>query len=281
LDALLGVVLKLVGITRQSIYYVIDYVPNRFTNKTMNSLYHRIEKIAAHYSNWTWNLSPRMIEARERKWQETFAHQLVVPHGVHSERIKRVPFSKVHQHEIIFMGTLLKKQGVQLVIEAIPLIRKKIPDVSFTVIGDGPYRPSLEKLTDELAVRSHVTFLGYLEDHRDVENRIAQAAIAVALYNKTDDDFSHYADPGKIRNYLGAGVPVLVTDVPYVAREVEEKKCGMIVTYDTYDITRVVISLLNNKKMLKQYRENAVSFAQSFRWEHLFSTALSHLDLLQ
>src|SRR3989338_1546357 len=37
LDALLGVFLKLIGITRQSIYYVIDYVPNRFANKTMNS----------------------------------------------------------------------------------------------------------------------------------------------------------------------------------------------------------------------------------------------------
>lgn len=281
LDAFVGILLQFFGIAKTTIFYVIDYVPQRFANNAVNYVYHWIEKMAAVHSDWTWNLSPRMIEAREKKWKRKFPHQLVVPHGVHYDRIHRVPYAKVNMHEIIFMGSILKKQGVQLVIEALSIIKKEIPDISLTIIGDGPYRPELEKLTTKLNLNSRVSFAGYVEDHRDVENRIAKAGLAVALYNKADDDFTYYADPGKIRNYLGAGVPVLLTDVPYVAHEVEKRKCGKIVSYDVHDIARTVVALLKNEKTLKEYRENARTFAKSFQWEQVFSHALSRLDLLQ
>ena len=114
LNAFTGYFLKLFGITKNLIYYVIDYVPKRFSNSILNGIYHWIEKIAAEKSNWTWNLSPRMIFAREKKWHKKFNNQLVVPHGVHFDRIKRVPFENINKLEILFMGDLLEKQSIHL-----------------------------------------------------------------------------------------------------------------------------------------------------------------------
>ena len=274
LDSFTGLVLKLIGRTRRVIYYVIDYIPKRFSNKFLNMIYHRIEKFAAENSDWTWNLSPRMIEERDRKWNKKFPNQLIVPHGVNINRIKRLPLDKINSTEILYMGTLFKRQGVQLAIESLPEVLKKIPEIKFVIIGKGPYEAELKKLVKRLNLDKYVEFLGYVPDHQKMEERIAKAALAVALYDEKNDEFSYYADPGKIKNYLGAGVPIVMTDVPYVAREVVKNKCGFIVQYSKKDLLDILLKFFSDKKLMKEYRYNAVKFARKYDWDKVFANAL-------
>lgn len=277
LNAFAGLILRLLGKTRQSIYYVIDYIPNRFKNIFLNYFYQYIEKVCAFYSDWTWNLSPRMIEERNKKWKKKFPNQLVVLHGVHFKRIKRVPYSRVNRWEIIYMGGLLKKQGVQYVLQAMPLILEKIPKAKFTIIGGGQYENELKKLVGKLHLEKQVEFAGYVPDHKEVENRIAKAAIAVAIYQKDPDNFTYYTDPGKVKNYLGGGVPVLITDVPHIARVVESQKCGIIVSTDRKKLAEKLTWFLQNEEMIKQYRINALKFAKKYDWDKVFEEALSYV----
>jgi glycosyltransferase involved in cell wall biosynthesis len=279
LNAYAGLLLKWIGVSRKNIFYVIDYIPKRFANNIVNSIYHKIEKIAAEKSDTTWNLSPRMITAREDKWKKSFLNQLVVPHGVHIERIKHVPFSKVNKTEILYMGTILQKQGIQLVLKTIQIVAKKIPSLKFTIIGRGPYEPELHALTKELKIEKYVSFLGYIESHEEMEDRIAKAGIAVALYNKEYDQFSYYADPGKIKNYLGAGVPVIMTDVPYVARQVEEAKCGFIIENNEKSLEKILLNFFTDEKMMKKYRANALKFAEGYAWDLVFDKAFVESNL--
>jgi len=277
LNAFSGYVLKLLKRVDKVIYYVIDYVPERFHNPLLNGIYHRIEKLCAKNSDWTWNLSPRMIEARSKRWNMNFPNQLVVPHGVHIARIKRVSFNKLNKSEILYMGMLLEKQGIQLVIESLPNILKKIPNVTLTIIGKGPYEHHLKKLVKKLNLEKYIEFLGYIPSHQDLENRIAKASIAIALYDKQYDDFSYFADPGKIKNYLGAGVPVILTDVPYVAREVVKAKCGFIIEYSKTELIHVLIKYFTDQQSMRTYRINALDFAKKYDWDIVFAKALNPL----
>lgn len=274
LNAFSGYLLRLVRRVDQVIYYVIDYLPQRFQNKLLNGIYHWVEQFVAYHSDWTWNLSPRMIEARIKRWKKNFPHQLVVRHGVAVSRIKRVPFAKVNKAEILFMGVLLKKQGIQLVIQALSSLKKDIPEIRLTIIGKGPYEEELKELVKKLNLPSHVEFLGYIASHEEVENRIAKAAIAIALYNKQYDDFTYYADPGKVKNYLGAGVPVVMTNVPYVAQEVGLAHCGFIVDYKKSQLEKVILRFLSDEKMMQDYRKNALTLAKRFDWNKVFLQAL-------
>lgn len=279
LNAFAGHILKIIGRTKEIVYYVIDYIPNRFQNNFINSIYHWVEKYCARKSNWTWNLSPRMIEERQKGETGVFPNQLVVFHGVHFNRIKRVPFSKINKHEILYMGALLKKQGVQMVIEALPIILEKIPDITFTIIGSGEYGNMLKKLVKKLRLEKYVTFLGYIKNHVEVENRMAKAAIAIALYEEKKDNFTYYTDPGKVKNYLGAGVPVLITDVPYMAGLTERAKCAIITHYRKQEVAEKLVSFLSNEKMMRGYRANAVRFAKKYDWDKLFTEALAKMGV--
>ncbi len=275
LNAFAGCILRYLHRVNKVIYYVIDFVPKRFQNKLVDETYHRIERFCAENCNWTWNLSPRMIEGRNKKWNTEFPHQIVVPHGVSFNRIRRLPIEKVNKTEILYMGTLLEKQGIQLVISALPFIRKSIPNIKLTIIGKGPYKIELKKMVNKYKLNTYVEFLGYIQDHQEVENRIAQAAIAIAIYDKRYDDFSYYADPGKIKNYLGAGIPVIMTDVPYIAREIRDARCGFIVEYNKDEVVNTIVNFMSNKTIMKTYRKNAVEFAKKYDWNRVFNNAFS------
>jgi phosphatidylinositol alpha-1,6-mannosyltransferase len=55
-------------------------------------------------------------------------------------------------------------KGHDVMIEALPSIRARIPDVQWVVIGDGPLRPSLERLAADRGVADSVRFLGSVDD---------------------------------------------------------------------------------------------------------------------
>ena len=61
---------------------------------------------------------------------------------------------------ILTIGNLVERKGHDLVIRAMPELLKTVPDVTYLIVGDGPYRKRLEELTYEAAVADHVIFLG-------------------------------------------------------------------------------------------------------------------------
>ena len=61
---------------------------------------------------------------------------------------------------IVSVGRLVHRKGQDRLIQALPTIRKKIPNAHLLLIGEGPYRRKLEKLARKKGTESAVTFLG-------------------------------------------------------------------------------------------------------------------------
>lgn len=274
INAFIGILLKKIGFVDSVIFYCIDYVPQRFTNRLINSLYHLIDKWTVEGSTVTWNLSPRMIEGRREKWKNITGRQIVVPIGIWYDRIVNNTEQKVNPHELIYLGTILEKQGLDMCIEALKDLRKTIKDISLTIIGSGPYRETLEALIKKNKVESLVTWLGYIPNHADVEKRLSQASLAIALYNPYKDIFTYYADPGKVKSYLACGLPVLITNIPYIAQEAANKKCAIVVDYDKNDIIEKIKEFFSDTSRIHQFKMNAKKFVKAYNWNSVFTKAL-------
>jgi len=182
-----------------------------------------------------------MIEGREARWKKRFPNQQVVPHGADTGRdIKSlISLNDFHKYEIVYLGTLLKKQGIQLVIRTLGKIINKFPKTRFLIIGSSEYKNNLEILTKKLGLEKYVTFTGYLDDNK-TKQKIAKAHVAVAPYNREEDIFTYYADPGKVKYYLSLGVPLIITNVPLVAKEIAKEKCGLVINYDKKELADAV-----------------------------------------
>jgi glycosyltransferase involved in cell wall biosynthesis len=257
------------------VYWAVDFVPeSRFSSKIKNFVYHSINILGYKKVDEMWDLSPRMAEAREKflgiKLKDYKSHK-VVPYGVWVGRIKKYSYEECEKNTLVFMGHLLEKQGVQLVLKAVPEIIKQIPTFKFNVIGTGNYENVLKKMVIDLKIENYVNFMGKIEEDTRLEEEVAKSCVAIAPYIKSLDTWTYYADPGKLKKYLGCGVPVLLTDVSWNAREIEQEGCGRIITEDLDSIVRNVVNLVGS--IINQlYRDKSKEYAKSFDYKNIFKS---------
>jgi phosphatidylinositol alpha-1,6-mannosyltransferase len=64
---------------------------------------------------------------------------------------------------IVSVGRLVHRKGQDFLIDALPLISQKIPNVHLLLVGEGPYRAELEKRSVALSVRDRITFIGRVQ----------------------------------------------------------------------------------------------------------------------
>jgi glycosyltransferase involved in cell wall biosynthesis len=272
--ALAGLWLRWRRRVRWVVLYTQDYVPQRFANRLLNRVYHAIDRFAAQRVNVVWNVSREIETARrERDGPIPTAPQMVVPIGAQYERIERIPLSRCDSMRLVYAGSLFEKQGLQLVIEALPAIRERVPEASLLVIGDGPFAPLLHDYADQLGVRGAIEFSGFSSDHQAIERKVAQCGLALATYVPHPTNFSRFADPSKIKLYLACGLPIVMTDVVTIAAGVVAAGAGRVIDYSAHELTEAVLSYLTNPDLLEAARGAAAKMASGFSWDRIFATA--------
>ena len=164
---------------RKLVYYSIDYIPMRFTNRIINNLYHLADRIACHISDTNWVVAKHMIQARKNNGVnlEKTSPFREVPMGFHRSEIVLQPINKIDRFHLVYMGTILEKQGLQLIIEALPEIVKELPKIHLTIIGTGNYENTLKTLVKKLKVKSRVTFKGFIADKNEMYTILTTASI--------------------------------------------------------------------------------------------------------
>jgi glycosyltransferase involved in cell wall biosynthesis len=257
----------------KTIFWAIDFVPkDRFKGFLRNWIYHSINTYSYRHVDEMWDLGARMMEAREKFLgvsPSDYKARKVVPYGVWLNSIKSVDYLECEKHTLVFMGHLIEKQGVQLVIQAISEIIKFLPEFRFKIIGGGAYKSVLEKMAADLGVQKYCTFLGKMEHIDELHKEIAKSAVAIAPYIKELDRWTYYTDPGKVKTYLACGVPLLLTNIPWNALEIEQQRCGFIISEKNDDIVKKTLLLLGEDLNI-EYRKNALKYSQNFDYEKIF-----------
>lgn len=268
-----GNILRKLGRVKTTVFWAIDFVPeNRFPSKIATKIYHMVNIHGYKNTDEMWDLSPRMVDARQKYLaikNSDYRKIKVVPYGMWTRKIYKVPYNMCDKETLVFMGRIIESQGVQLVVKALPQIIKRVPNFKFKIIGTGPYLQKLKFMIKKDKLEKSCLLLGKIEDHRILEKEIAKSALGIAPYINIEGSWTYYADPGKVKTYLACGVPVLTTDLPWNANEIEANKCGKIIKEDPKNIANAVIEFMNNK-MNQRYRKNAIKYAEKFNYEVIF-----------
>ncbi|KKU83761.1 hypothetical protein A2973_00705 [Candidatus Gottesmanbacteria bacterium RIFCSPLOWO2_01_FULL_49_10] len=276
INACMGILLQKVGLVKKTVFYTIDYIPHRFANPFINAVYHKLDAFAAKNADTLWNLSSIMELERSRKGlndPEIRKKQIVVPVGTDAIT-NPVPFSKIKRYHLAHMGHLTKKQGVQSVIEAIPLIVTKLPHFHFDIIGGGPMESELLDMVQKLHLQKYVTFYGFIKNHDEVEALLAKCAAAIAPYVDSPDNFVRYTDPGKVKAYLAVGLPIIITKVPDVWKEIVKRRVGIAVSDNMHKIAEGIIKLLLDEKKLRSFRDRSLKLGREYSWNLIFAKSL-------
>lgn len=275
-----GLVARRLGRARLVVLWSVDFVPDRFgAGTTATRIYDRLDRLCCLRADARVELSAAARRGRNERHglspDETPAH--IVPMGAWLDRITTTSEDGFRSRRIVFLGHLVPRQGVELLLEALALLRNRGEHVDATVIGTGPTEQALRDRARALGV--DISFTGFVEDHREVERLLAEGSLAVAPYRPTADSFTRYADPGKLKAYLAAGLPVVLTDVPPNARDLAREAGAELVPYDANALADALARGLVDESAWRQRRQRAMTYARRFDWDTLLEEALGKLQL--
>jgi len=170
---------------------------------------------------------------------------------------------------MLTLSRLVERKGQDMVIRALPEIKKRVPDVKYLICGKGGYEARLREIAHEAGVEADVIFAGYVPD----EERQAYYNLA-DLYIMPSREI---ADKGDVEGfgitYLEANAcekPVIGGRSGGVGEAIIDNETGLLVDpSDTGDIARACIALLTDSvlsaRLGKAGRERII---REFNWDH-------------
>lgn len=279
LNTFSGIILRKLGRVGKVVYYVIDYVPKRFENRLLNSIYHWVDFYCVKNADQTWNLSTEVGKARLKDGlpKRYINKQVVVPIGCHISISKNKMDKYTAEKRIVFLGVLKKEQGVKLLVECMPQIIKNVSRVKLIIIGSGEQAEYLKNEAKKLKIEDFIEFKGFVKNDKEVDAILSSCHLGVAPYMLTKNSYKHFGDLGKIKTYLGAGLPIVMTNISHITQVIKEKKIGIITKDTKKDMERSIIRILTDNNLLEECHRNAITLAKNYEWKVIFDSAFMSL----
>ncbi len=271
LAALRGLARRRRGATRHVYYWAVDFVPDRFGAGLATTVYDRVDRIVCANVDARIELAESALRARSERLRlgARAAPALVVPMGAWVERSAETSCVSWSEQRLVYLGHLVERQGVANLIAALPLLLGRHPRLSLEVVGGGPLESRLREQASAVGVSGRVSFHGFVPEHRQVEAILARGTVAVAPYLREAGNFTRYADPGKLKVYLGLGLPVVLTDVPPNAGELEAAGAAVLSDGTPAGLAASIERLLGDEARWLAAHRSALEYARRFDWNVL------------
>ncbi len=204
---------------------------------------------------------------------------VMIPHGVPDlPFVETEPFKKelglAGRFVLLSFGLLSPGKGFELVLEALPEVVRKHPDLLYIILGKTHpevarvhgerYRESLQKLTRENKLENNVLFIDKFATYEELYNYISASDVYVTPYQSQEQITS-----GTLAYAVALGKVVVSTPYHY-AQEVLAEDRGYLVPFNNPQaLTRTLSGILSNKEDMPKTRLAAYEYGRSMIWSRV------------
>mgnify|MGYP005847257897 CR=1 FL=1 len=181
----------------------------------------------------------------------------VVYNGVNIKKFKRS--SKDDKREfgippnfkvITSIGRLEYAKGFSFFLKAAKHILDRIKNIKFLIVGDGPLKEELVKITEEMRLKDNVVFTGYI-NRKDITK--IYSITDVFVLSSLREDFGNV-----VIEAMASGIPVVATSAGGVPEIIKNGIDGLLVPPKNPEaIAAACIKLLKNKELYKRISTTA------------------------
>lgn len=139
-----------------------------------------------------------------------------IPQGISLQSFKPRPHPVRHVKKMIMVGSLVDNKNQALAIRSLP----HVPDVSLTLVGEGPNEESLRNLARELEVHRRVEFRGFV----DSPGEIYREADLFLLLSRFE------GMPLAVLEAMATALPVIATRAGGVPEVIRDGVDGLLIT---------------------------------------------------
>ncbi len=161
--------------------------------------------------------------------------------------------------QLLFVSGLRKYKKVEILINSIPSLLKKFPNIHLQIVGDGENFDTLKNLIQEKNLENQIDLLGKKE-HDDLKFYYSSCDIYISAS-------TFEVCPVPPIEAMACGKPLLLFDIEPHVEIINASKAGKIFSTTNPDvITNLVTDILENRNMLEQ---NARKFGEQHNWSSI------------
>lgn len=159
--------------------------------------------------------------------------------------------------KLLYVGRISKEKNLDLVADAFPGLAEKVPGISLTIVGEGPYRAGLQ---EKMAGRSDVRFTGVVHGE-NLSGIFASADILV--FPSLTDTFGN-----SVVEALASGVPCITSNQGGPREIIVDGESGLIFDHEAPgDLERKILSLAEDPERLRAFKGKARERAMLFTYD--------------
>lgn len=199
----------------------------------------------------------------------------VIPHGVYSVFGTHDDVDVESEDDrLLFFGNVVPQKGVDTLVEAIPLIKRAVPDVTLVIAGDG-------KLSDRSRsiVEAHPESFerhDHFVPNEEVADLFASASVVVLPYRGQNGTKGH---SGVLATAFAFGKPVVASSVGEFPELVADSGAGRVVPPgDPEQLAASIIDVLADDDAREEMVANSRRMIDQLSWERI---ADAHVELYE
>ncbi|MEK6932603.1 MAG: glycosyltransferase family 4 protein [Nanoarchaeota archaeon] len=216
-------------------------------------------------SSYSKNLFKNLIKNEYKK--ELHKKSLILPMGVYTNKLRsKNSVSKIKKlyniktdKNIIYIGRIEKRKGLNYLIDAMPVIIKKINAILF-ILGEGPGKKAFEFKVKKLNLQNNIKFLGHTYGQKKLDLfKLADIFVNPSLAEGV---------PVAILEALSNGKAIIATNVGGVSDAIKNDYNGLLIKPSSKEeISNAIIKLFNNFKLMKKLSKNALKISKNYDWK--------------
>jgi glycosyltransferase involved in cell wall biosynthesis len=179
---------------------------------------------------------------------------------------------------LMYPGSLNWHQGVDIAIRAFAQVSSKIEMAEFHIYGEGPARPDLEKLIEELCLQHKVRMQNYLPTG-EIARIMATADLAI-VPKRASSSFGNEAASTKVQEFMAVGVPVIVSRTRIDSFYFDESMVRFFESENVGALANAIVELYAHPEQRRKLVDGANRHIQQNNWDVKQYEYLSVVDSL-
>ena len=196
---------------------------------------------------------------------------LVVTNCAKRQRLHEHENVKSSYFEVLNHGQFYEGRGYDIMVEAAAISRNT--QIKYVLRGFGRMEPELRSFVDEKGL-TNVTFAPPVKTTELIPAaRTSHVGLAITVPINLNFKLSV---SNKIFEYVSAGLPVIMSDIPEHRYLNEKYNFGIILKENTAECLRdAVMTMYENEELYREYSANAKRLSEELNWETEFAKLLA------
>lgn len=262
----IGCLMREKGKIGKLIYEDIDYFPGFFADTAVIQAAAYLEAQCLKNADLIVSVSVGLAELRNRQVEKEI---ICIPNGVKYQDFAAEAASSITGvPSLLYSGSLGEWAGLDMVMECLPRILRKVPELKLVIIGVGEYEDELHRLVLRKRLQKHVMMHNFTPHHL-LPGIFRQSSIGIIPFRPCP--LTNYSSPLKLFEYTAAGLPVVGTRIGEIERLTNHGNFGVLTEFNVDSFKDSIANLLADPQLCLSYSKNGQNWARAYDWQALFN----------